>query len=165
MKSIHIEETYHCSPETYWEKLWDADIRGEREKKGCGAVSYTVQEARWVGETYHQVIEMVEVVDAPAAVRKIFGETSTIEETSKWVKGSDTVRISYKPSIMGNKVSMAGVLTCRPADGGHSRIVLDLQITATIFLVGSIIEGIICKALPKRQAKDVAYFNAHQAGS
>jgi hypothetical protein len=30
--------------------------------------------------------------------------------------------------------------------------------------VGGIIEGIIAKALPKRQAKDVAYFNAHQAG-
>jgi hypothetical protein len=164
MKKIHIEHTYRCSPESFWENLWDADIRGERETKGCKALSYTVKQSRWEGETFHQVIELVEVVDAPAAVRKIFGETSTIEETSKWVKGSNSVRINYKPSIMGNKVSMSGVLTCRAIDGGHSRVTIDVEITASIFIVGGIIEGIISKALPKRQAKDVAYFNAHQAG-
>jgi Protein of unknown function (DUF2505) len=164
MKKIHIEEIYHCAPETYWENLMDADIRGERETKGCGALSYNVLESRWEGDTYHQVIVMEELVDAPLPVRKIFGETTKIQETSRWVKGSDTVHISYQPSIMGNKVSMVGAVTCTPTDGGHSRIVMNVEITASIFIVGSLIEGIIASALPKRQAKDVAYFNAHQAG-
>lgn len=163
MKTIHIDHIYHCPPEVFWDKLWDADIRREREKKGCRALSYEVLESRWEGDTYHQVAVIEEVVDAPRAVRRIFGETSKIEETTTWVKGSDTVQISYKPSIMSNKVSMVGSLTCTPADGGHCRVVMDVNITARIFLVGGIVEGLISKALPKRQAKDVAYFNAHQA--
>ncbi len=164
MKKIHIEEIYHCTPETFWEKLWDEDLRRERETKGCGALSFNVIESKWEGNTYHQVIVLEEAVDAPLPVRKIFGETSKIEETSKWVKGSDTVHLSYRPSIMGNKVTMDGALTCTSADGDHCRIVMDVEITASIFVVGGIIEGIIAKALPKRQAKDAAYFNTNQAG-
>jgi hypothetical protein len=163
MKKILIEHIYHCTPETYWDKLWNADIRSERERRGCGALDFTVTQSRWEGDRYHQVVVMVEKVDAPAAVRKIFGETSSIEETSRWLKGSDTVHLTYKPSILSDKVSMVGTLTCSPAGSGHCRIVMDVTITAQVFLVGGIIEGIISKALPKRQAKDVAYFNAHQA--
>lgn len=163
MKRILIDHIYHCPVETFWDKLWDFDTRKEREKKGCGALSFTVSESRWEGDTYHQVAAMEEVVDAPAAVRKIFGETQTIEETVRWEKGSDTVQIHYRPSLMSDKVSMQGTLTCTPAHGGHCRVVMDVEITAKIFVVGSIVEGIISKALPKRQAKDVAYFNARQA--
>jgi len=164
MKKIHIAETYHCTPELFWEKMWDADIRRERETTGCGAVSFNVINSRWEGDTYHQVIVLEELVDAPLPVRKIFGETTKIEETTKWVKGADTVHINYQPSIMANKVSMVGTLTCTPAQGGHCNIVLDVEITAKIFVVGGIIEKIIASALPKRQAKDVAYFNANQVG-
>jgi len=165
MKRIHIEHTYNCLPQTYWEKLWDADVRGERERKGCGALSFTVVESRWDGDTYHQVVVLEETVDAPRAVRRIFGETSTIEETSRWKKDSDTVHLNYQPSIMSDKVSMVGSLTCAPEGTEHCRVVMDVEITADIFLVGGIIEGIISKAMPKRQAKDVDYFNAHQAGT
>lgn len=163
MKRILIDHVYHCSVETFWDKLWDVEARREREMKGCGALSFTVSESRWEGDTYHQVAAVEEVVDAPGAVRKIFGETQRIEETARWKKGSDTVQIRYQPSIMSDKVSMQGTLTCTPADGGRCRVVMDLEITARIFVVGGVIEGIISKALPKRQAKDVAYFNAHQA--
>ena len=76
------------------------DIRGERERKGCGALTFAVTESRWEGDVYHQVSFVEEEVDAPAPVRKIFGETQRIQETARWVKGSDTVQIRYQPSIM-----------------------------------------------------------------
>ncbi len=163
MKKILIDHVYHCSPEQFFEKLFDVDIRTQREKKGCGAVNFDITESRWEGDTYHQVVVMEEVVDAPKAVRAIFGETTKIEEAATWVKGSDTIQLVYRPSLMGDKVSMVGTLKVSPADGGHCRVVTDVAITAKIFVVGSIVEKLISKALPKRQAKDVAYFNAHQA--
>jgi len=162
MKKIRIEEIYHCSADHYLDKLLDAEHRGERETKGCGALSFKILSSGWDGDEYSQLAEIVEQVAAPKPVRKIFGETSRIEETSQYTRGGNTARISYRPNIMGDRVRMEGKLVCTPIDEGSCRVVIDLEITAKVFGIGGIVERLVAKELPNRQVKDRAYFNAHQ---
>lgn len=162
MKKIRIEEIYHCSAEHYLECLLNAEHRAEREVGGCGAVSFRILSSGWDGDEYQQVAEIVEQVTAPAAVRKIFGETSRIEETSRYTHGGNIARISYRPNIMGDRVRMEGRLECTPLEESRCRVVLELEITAKVFGIGGIVERLVAKELPARQAKDRAYWNAHQ---
>ena len=105
----------------------------------------------------------MERVDAPKAVRKVFGETTRITEEITWTRGSDQAHLVFRPDRMASKVFVSGDLQVRDQGDGtcHARAVVDVQVK--IFAVGGIVEKLLAKAVPPRFQRDMEWFNAQEA--
>lgn len=158
---IQSQGIYNCTPKEFFEQTFNEKNRAERETKGCRAISYRVLSSDKDDRQWRQVAEVVDKIDAPGAIRKVFGETTTVEETSIWTVGTDTIKVSYKPDKMPNKITMQGEFRVTPHGDGSCKVIMDLEITVKIFGIGGMMEKLIAKELPEHMAKDVAYFNAN----
>ncbi len=159
----HVEQVFKCDPEFYWQSLFDAEQRTERELKGCGSLSYEVVSITRDAGKVRQVAKAVSEVDAPRAVRKVFGETIGIEEETTWQEGSEQAQLVYRPDKMPDRVTVSGVLSCRGQGDGTCKVSVDLNIKVKIFAIGGIVEKLLAKESEKHLADDAAYFNAHIA--
>jgi hypothetical protein len=158
---IVSEHVYDCSPEVFWAHHLDEESRRAKEIEGCGAVSFGFLSKGREGDAVVVHAEMVEAADAPAPVRRIFGETTRVEETLRWVEGSNTATVAYRPDTMSDRVRMSGRLTTEPLADGRCKVVLDVDVSVKLLGVGGMVERLLAKQLPLRQEKAMSWFNAN----
>jgi hypothetical protein len=160
---LRTEAIYHCEPGLYLEQYFDEKGRSERETKGVGNVSFTVLESHCQGEVWRHVAESVARLDAPMPVRKIFGETTRMEEHASWTRSTNTIDLEYKPQNLRNRISITGHIRVGPAGEGKCRVVVEMDVIFKIFGVGGLLEKLSAKEMPIAIEKDCAYFNEHLA--
>lgn len=162
MKLSH-HAIYRCEPQFYLEQYFDAEKRAEREVKGCGTVEWKVLEASREGDVWSHVAEAFERVNAPGPVRKIFGETTRVQEHATWRRGTHLIELEHVPGTMRSKMTLQSRIRAEATGDGSTRITIDLEVKAKIFVVGGLIEKLAVKEMPTHIDKDAAYFNAHIA--
>lgn len=162
MKVTH-DAIYNCDPQFYLEQYFDAEGRAERELKGCGTVSFKVIESSRGDDVWTHVAESTERVNAPGPVRKIFGETTRLEERATWRRSTNIIEVEAIPGTLKSKLTIHSQIRADAAGEGKTRITLTLDVKAKIFAVGGLIEKMAVKEMPAHVTKDAAYFNAHIA--
>ena len=160
---LRTEAIYHCEPEYYLEQYFDEAGRSRREVEGVGTVSFKVLESSREGGVWRHVAESIERVNAPMPVRKIFGETTRMEEHASWRQGTNVIQTEYRPDTMKKKISILTQIRVAPHGDGHCRITVEVEVLFKIFGIGRLLERFAAKEMPKAIEKDCAFFNAHMA--
>lgn len=159
---VHIEQIYDCDTKEYFESFFNGESRSDREIKGAGAVSFNLLKSHTDGEVWSHVAESIHPVNAAAPVKKIFGETTRLEEHATWRQGTNTIELSYVPEKMKDKISVKGSLEAQSTADGKTRITMDLDVKVKIFGVGGLVEKLVAKEFPEAFAKDCEYFNKNR---
>ena len=159
---VRIEQIYDCDTKNYLEQFFNVDSRSDREVNGAGAVSFSVLKSHCDDKVWSHVAEAVHPVNAAAPVRKIFGETTRMEEHATWRLGTNTIELSYVPEKMKDKISCRGQIQANSTSDGKTRITMDLDINVKIFGVGGLVEKLVAKECPDAFAKDCEYFNKNK---
>ncbi len=156
---ISAQEVFNCTPDEYWNFFFDEDARRPNEVDGCGAVSYRVVSKEVKAGKVVLRAELQEKNDAPAAVRKLFGETVGMVQQVEWKEGSDTAQIELIPEKMANRIKMRGTLRTQPVGDGKCKVVVDYDVEVKIFGVGGMLEKSMAKDIPIRHRKAAEHFN------
>ena len=157
------EAVFNSGAEAFWKHHFDESSRGPSETTGFGAQSFRVLSSDTRGGVLHQRTEMVERLDAPAAVRKVFGETTRVTEEWSWPEGSNAARVSFAPDKMASRLRLGGEMRTEELGPGRTKVILDFDVTVKIFGIGGIVEKLLAKDIPERHQKSADYYNAHIA--
>jgi len=160
LMKVYAEEVFSCTAEEYWESFFDEDYR-KAQQLAVGTVGYRVLRKDVRGDEVVQLAEITEKVDAPGPVRKIFGETTTVEEEAVWKQGSDVARVKYTPGKMADRLRMSGQLRTKPHGEGSCKVVMDYDVEFKMFGVGGMVEKLLAKDLPETHRKAAAYYRSH----
>ena len=84
-------------------------------------------------------------IDAPAAVRKMFGDAVTMEERGTFDPKSQSFSFTYRPPMLADRLSITGRTTVTPSDGGVD-VVTETQYRCDMFGLGSLLERFAASA-------------------
>jgi hypothetical protein len=145
--SSDFRQRFGISSETYWRELClnlDYQERLYREALGCTNMTVVQNEGSY--ETgMKRRLRFEKKLDAPAAVRKLFGETVTLEEVSEW--DAENRRWSYKMIAggFGDRVEIKGSVRLDENETGVEQI-STTHVTCKIFAVGPVVEHFVAKS-------------------
>ncbi|MDY0004766.1 MAG: DUF2505 family protein [Polyangia bacterium] len=157
---VSTSEVYRCSVERYVEEYFNPEGR-HRRVAGAGGVSFSAKEVKREAPEWTMRAELVEKLNAPAPVRKLFGEINRLEEESRWAVGGDLIQVVVRPDRMRDKLSIQMLYRLEGLADGTCKVTLDMEIQARVFGVGGLIEKMAAKEMPEAFSKDAAYFNEH----
>ena len=160
---VSTTEVFRCPVEKYFEEYFNPEGR-HRRVVGAGGVSFTAKEVRREAPEWTMRAELVEKLNAPAAIRKLFGETNRFEEESRWVVGTRMIEVKVRPDRMRDKLSIQMRYQMESLADGTCRVTLEMDIQARIFGIGGLVEKMAAKEMPHAFSKDAAFFNAHLVG-
>jgi hypothetical protein len=147
MAKFTIRHTFDVDPETFWTKTFkSAEFNKELYLKGLEFKGYDILEDKVDGDgKLHRRVRTEPKADAPAAVRKVLGDSLSYVEEG--VLDPTTNRYKYKitPSKLANKVSIKGELWVEPRGDKRCERIVDVSIDVDVFGVGRIIESFVEK--------------------
>lgn len=87
-------------------------------------------------------LKFVQKVDMPAAIRKIFGETTTMEEDGRFDAATGRWRYRMIPDKMAEKIAIQGETWVEAVAGEEGKIarVVEVEFAVSMFGVGGLVE-------------------------
>jgi hypothetical protein len=161
MKSI-IRDTFHVRAETFWRDVFfnaEYQERLYKEALACDSVELkenTVDE----GNRRARRLVFTQRLDAPAAIRKLFGETTTMEERGRFDPQSNRWRFEMIPDRMPDKIRITGETWVEPLADGNVERVCAVDFSVNLFGVGSLVEKFMASATAESYAKQAAFTRA-----
>jgi len=137
-------ETFPVDAETYWQKLClnlDYQERLYREALGCTRMEVLELKGSYeTGQTRRLRFE--KPLDAPGPIRKLFGETVTLEEISSFDPKLGQWTFRMLPPLLGDKLDMRGVVSLEKAARGVEHVATH-NVTCNVFGIGGLLERFI----------------------
>lgn len=146
--------TYQAAPDRVWAILTDPAYR-EEVCAATGALSYDVDiDAGYGGGT----VRVSRVLPAPGhkAVRKLVGDTVTVEQTETWGPAEEdgTRRAELRLQVKGQPASMTGTSTLAP-DGSGTALDVKGELKVRIPFVGGSLEKELAAAVTAGLAQEL----------
>ena len=154
----HAREVFAVDAQTYWRELClslEYQERLYREALGCTRMEVLELKGSYeTGQTRRLRFE--KPIDAPAAVRKLFGEIVTIEEISEF--DAKLARWSYRmlPPMLSDRLEIRGVLRLAETATGVEHISVS-TVTCSVFGIGSVLEHFVAKSAAEGAADKAAF--------
>ena len=162
MKST-LRHTFDIGADAFWNEIFFNQAFQERmykEALGCESVAFLEDSGETpAGRTRR--FSFTQKLDAPAAVRKLFGETTTMEERGHFDLQTKRWRFSMVPDRMADKVRVSGETRVEPAGEGKIDRVVDLEYSVSIFGIHALIEKFMASATAESFAKQVDFTRAY----
>ncbi|MGW1769116.1 DUF2505 family protein [Streptomyces sp. NPDC002073] len=129
-----------------WALLIDDEFMGEVYRQDVGYPSWDVVERTEGTEEVTRKVAMVPKREMPAPVAKLFGSGYREVEESKFSTSARVWSWKRVPSTLADKLVQEGTVRIEEAEGGLSRLVIEIRLEAKIFGVGGLIEATYEKA-------------------
>lgn len=161
MKTV-IRDTFDVSPETFWEKIFfDREYQERMYKEALDCASVQILESKSDGDRARRLV-FAQRVDAPGPIRKLFGETTTMEERGKLDPQTKRWRFEMIPDRMPDKIRITGETWVEPAGAGIERVCA-LDFGVSIFGVGGLVEKFMVSQTSESYAKQTAFMRKYIA--
>lgn len=153
-----VREAFSVDAETYWQKLClslEYQERLYREALGCTRMEVLELEGSYEsGQTRRLRFE--KPIDAPAPIRKLFGEVVTLEEISSF--DPKLGRWSYRmlPPMLADKLDIRGVISLEPSEDGVDHVSVS-SVTCSVFGIGSVLERFVARSAVEGAADKVLF--------
>jgi len=151
-------EVFSVDAQTYWRHLClnlDYQERLYREAIGCTRMEVVELVGSYeTGQT--RKLRFEKPIDAPAAVRKLFGDTVTLEEHSEFDPKTQRWSFRMVPPVLADKLLIRGVIHLEPRTGAVEQVSVN-TVSCDLFGVGAIIERFVAKSTVEG-ARDKAAF-------
>lgn len=138
---------YPVSVETFWKDLClNLDYQQElfMECLGCESME-VVKNAGDLDSGVERSLRFRKPIDAPSAVRKMFGNAVTMEEHGTFDPKTQSFSFTYRPPMLADRLHITGRTRVEPAGDGVE-VITDTQFRCDLFGLGSILERFACSA-------------------
>jgi hypothetical protein len=160
-----IRDTFDLGKEAFWRDVFfDRRFLQRLYMEALGCESFeVVAESGDLGSGLTRRLRFTQKIDAPAPVRKLFGETTTMEEDGRFDPQAGVWRYRMIPSKMPDKVSISGTTSLEP-DGEHRVTrVAELDFAVSIFGVGGLVEKYMAKQTTESMERQARFTRAYIA--
>ena len=142
-----LRDTFHTDETTYWEKIFFNPAYNEQlYLKELHFLAYSLVDKKDDADgSFTKRTNISPPMDAPAVVKKVIGDSISYIEEGRF--DAKTRRWSYKmlPSKMADKFTSKGELWVEKKGDKIIERVCTVEIAASVFGVGGVIEGFIEK--------------------
>lgn len=161
MSDLLIRHAIDCDPDTYWKCVWDEeynrrlymDILKFRE---CTRLSQDDK-----GDVITRRIKLnPPPMDLPAAVTKVIGDVSWIEDGT-FDKKTGKYRVKVLTSSMPDKTHISGELWCEAKGDKKCERIAKMSVEVKIFMVGGIVEKRIVEDMKKSYEAAAKFTNEY----
>jgi hypothetical protein len=151
-------QRFPVATETYWRDLCLSLEYQERlycEALGCTRMD--VVEHRGNLETgITRKLRFEKPLEAPSAIRKVFGDAITLQEESVFDAAKQTWSFKMIPAVLGDRVDIRGIVTVRPTEDGVEQLSIS-TVSCKLFGVGSIVEHFVAKSTHEGNADKAGF--------
>jgi hypothetical protein len=160
-----IRDTFDIGADAFWRDVFFRRAFVERmykEALACESIEILAEQGD-VATGLTRRLRFTQKIDAPGPVRKLFGETTTMEEDGKFDAPSG--RFSYRmvPDKMADKITISGTTWLEPA-GDHKVVrVSELDFGVRIFGVGTLVEKFMAKQTVESMERQARFTRAYIA--
>lgn len=138
---VVVTHRFDCSPETFWRRIFFDPAYNEALFVGyLGFPSYKTNSLRETPDRVERVVRMTPPQNAPEFVRKIVKGTLSYEENGAWTAADGIYRFRTVPSMMPDKISIAGSIRAEPAGPGGMNRIVEVDIGVRVMIVGGAVE-------------------------
>ncbi len=146
MIEAEYRQHFAVSAETYWKELClNLEYQERMYCEALGCISMKVIEHEGNYETgMRRRLRFEKPVDAPAPVRKLFGDCVSLEEVSEFDAQKKCWTYRMLPPVVGDRLEIHGVVTLNEQPGGVEQHSIN-RVGCHIFGIGGIIEHFVAK--------------------
>jgi Protein of unknown function (DUF2505) len=162
MKST-LRHTFEIGADAFWKDIFFDHAFVERiykEALGCTSVAF-LEDTGDTPSGRTRRLTFTQKMDAPAAVRKLFGETTTMEERGHFDPQAKRWRFTMIPDRMADKIRISGETWLEPAGDGKVERVMELEYAVSIFGVGGLVEKFMASETAASTTKQVEFIRAY----
>ena len=161
MKST-IRDTFDVRAETFWQDVFfNPEFQARLYKEGLACDSVELKENTLdAANRRTRRLLFTQRLDAPAAVRKLFGETTTMEERGNFDPQTKRWRFEMVPDRMPDKVRITGETWVEPVGDGKVERICAVDLSVSIFGIGSLVEKFMLSATMESYVKQAAFTRA-----
>ena len=164
MKTV-IRDSFEIAEATFWDAIFfnpEFQRRVYIEALGCESVTVGDVQNDADGKRTRS-LSFTQKLDAPGAVRKLFGETTTMEERGTFDPVAKRWRFAMIPDRMPDKIRISGETWFVTTGPGQIERVCELDLSVSIFGVGSLVEKFMASATVESLAKQTRFIRAYIA--
>ena len=159
MKTV-IRDSFDVTPDTYWDSIFfnpEFQKRMYIEALASDSVDVSPLTTAPNGDRTRKLV-FVQKLDAPAAIRKLVGDTTTMEERGTFDLKTKRWRFAMIPDRMPDKLQIRGEMWVEPVAGGNKiERVCELDLSVGIFGIGSMVEKFMSSATVESYAKQTRF--------
>lgn len=140
-------QRFPVSSNTYWRELClslEYQERLYREALGCTRMEVLAHEGD-LERGMKRRLRFEKPLDAPTAVKKLFGDAVTIEEQSEFDAGTKTWSYRMVPGMLADRIDIRGVIRLDENADGVEQL-SRTTVTCRMFGVGSVVEHFVAKS-------------------
>jgi hypothetical protein len=161
MKSV-IRDSFPISADTFWRDVFFAHDFQERlykEALGCAKVEVIEDSGDAAGPRSRRVA-FHQPIDAPGPIRKLFGDTTRMEERGTFDPKTKRWRFEVIPERMADKIRITGETWVEATADGKIERVCELDLSVSIFGIGSMVEKFMATTTAESYAKQTRFMRA-----
>ncbi len=153
-----VTQRYRISADTYWRELClnlDYQERLYRDALNCFGMQVVQLDGTY--ETgQKRKLRFQKRIDAPAAIRKLVGETVLLEEVSEWDPKARTWSFKMVQAALSDRLDIGGVIRVEEHAEGVTQLSHNI-VTCRIFGIGGIVEHFVSKQSTEASADKAAF--------
>lgn len=156
--TLNFREQFSLAPETYWRELClslDYQRRLYREALGAQQVEL-VEEHGDFARGWRRRLRFTKPIAAPAAVRKLFGSSVTVEEQSEFEPVAQRWSYRIVPPLMADRIEIRGHVTLVAQAGGIEQR-SESSVSCRMFGLGGILEPFVARSTEEGHADKTAF--------
>jgi hypothetical protein len=154
-----IRHPFETDEATFWRDVFFDHAFVERlykEALGCTSVVFHEDTGDApAGRTRR--LAFTQPIDAPAPIRKLFGESTTMEERGRFDPAAKRWRFTMVPDRMADKIRIAGETWLEPRGAGQVERVTEMEYAVSIFGLGGVIEKFMASSTEESFVKQVRF--------
>jgi hypothetical protein len=154
-----IVDSFNISADTFWREVFfsrDFLERMYKEALDCESVQF-LEESGDTAKERTRRLAFRQRIDAPGPIRKLFGDTTTMEERGRFDPNTKRWRFEMIPDRMADKIRITGETWLEPAGEGKVERVCALDYSVSIFGIGALVEKFMASATAESYAKQTKF--------
>ncbi|MEI2642316.1 MAG: DUF2505 domain-containing protein [Candidatus Nanopelagicales bacterium] len=163
-KKISRVDDYDASADAIWEMLSSREYV-DGKYQALGDISTEVKTFEATGDSITLQVNRIVPADLPDFAKKVLGDTNRIVQNEKWTPSGDGYVCDLKIEFPGKPMHITGRLEVKPAGEANAGWHVDMDVKASVPLVGGKLESVVVKetlaSLDKEYAFNQEWLVAH----
>ncbi len=142
---FEIRDEFPIDAERFWKEVFfDEGFNHGLYVEQLGFPLWRLEEQRTDPDgTIHRVVRIEPKAEAPAALRKLVGDSIQYVERGSWSPSEGRYRFTIEPNKLSEKFETSGEIWTEPAGEGRIVRIARQRIAVKVFGVGKVIEGFL----------------------
>lgn len=161
MADLRVEHVFHCSEDTFWNKLFLDDEYNRR--MFLDHLRFSVWKVLSQDEQGSQVRRVIQAApplgDVPDLLRPVIGSSVEYQEHGTLDREAQRYQVRVVPGRLSDKVRIELEMTTRPEGPDRCRRMVRGEVRAKIFGVGGLLEKKLVSDLTRSYEKSAAFTN------